>query len=211
MAALVPLAVKMVIDYQNIHLTAHDNFAPNGTAKHESLIHPLLFAQQWLKTRNHQKTTAAMSSGESVALLQLDKVVAYRGLPSNKENPEGYRRNQAQKSEWTRDRRVEVIYRPLKYSWVNGVRNVQEKGVDVLVALDFVRSADRQAADVLVLASHDSDMEPALAAALESERCTIETVGWYGSRALKVPHESIWHTRLSAPEFVHSRDRKDYS
>src|SRR5450830_2096128 len=107
-----------------------------------------------------------MKHGTPATPLRLDNVVVYRGLPSNAENPNAYRRNQAQKSEWTRDRRVEVNYRPLKYNWANGHRVAQEKGVDVLVALDLVRSADRGGFDVLVLATHDSDLEPALAAAL---------------------------------------------
>lgn len=210
MAALEPLSVKMVIDYQNIHLTAHDNFAPGNVQKHESLVHPLRFANQWLQLRTHIRATSAMEAGVPVAQLRLDKVAVYRGLPSNKENPDGYRRNLAQQSEWTRDRRVEVFHRPLKYNWVHNARVAQEKGVDVLVALDFVRSADRHEADVLVLASHDSDMEPALAAALESEDCVIETVGWHGSRVLKVPNQKIWHAALHAPAFVASRDRRDY-
>ena len=46
-----------------------------------------------------------------------------------------YRRTQAQKSEWTRDRRVEVNYRTLRYHWERGERIAQEKGIDVLVAL----------------------------------------------------------------------------
>lgn len=41
----------VIIDYQNIHLTAHDCFAPPGTPKHETLIHPLLFAEQVMERR----------------------------------------------------------------------------------------------------------------------------------------------------------------
>ncbi|GMA26706.1 hypothetical protein GCM10025864_44650 [Luteimicrobium album] len=141
----------------------------------------------------------------------IEKVVVYRGLPSNTENPNAYRRNLAQQSEWTRDPRVEVIHRGLRYSWVNGERHAQEKGVDVLVALDFVRSADRGDADVVVLASHDTDLEPALAAAFESGKVGVETAGWDGCRVLRVPGRRVWHTRLHGDAFVRARDRKDYT
>ncbi|SNS61366.1 NYN domain-containing protein [Micrococcales bacterium KH10] len=202
---------KMVIDYQNIHLTGHGIFAPNGVAKHESLVHPLHFANQWLAVRNHVFATQAMAKGEEPVAYELTKIVVYRGLPSNSENPNGYRRNQAQQSEWTRDPRVEVVHRGLRYSWVNGEKHAQEKGVDVLVALDFVRSADRGDADAVILASHDTDLEPALAAAFESGKVSVETAGWKGCRILKVPGQRVWHTSLHGAHFVQARDRKDYT
>lgn len=207
-----PLSVKVVIDYQNIHLTGHELFVPEGIPKHQSLVHPLFFATQWVNVRSHVAAMEAMRNQQPApAPLRLDSVVVYRGLPSNKINPNAYRRNQAQKSEWTRDRRVQVNYRPLRYHWVDGYNEAQEKGIDVLVALDLVRSADRGDHDVLVLASHDTDMEPALAAALEGGRSAIETVGWANCRVLKVPGTKLWHTTLHGNHFVNCRDRKDYS
>lgn len=88
---------------------------------------------------------------------------------------------------------------------------VQEKGVDVLVAFELVRSADRRDADVLVQVSHDTDMEPALEAALDAQDVAIETAGWDRCRILRVPGKRIWHTRLFGQEFVASRDRRDYA
>lgn len=198
---------RVVIDYQNIHLTGHGQFAPNGLPRHESLVHPLHFANQWLTVRNHQLATKAIANGVDPVQYELEAVAAYRGLPSNKENPNAYRRNLAQQSEWTRDARVAVTYRTLRYH--QGV--AQEKGVDVMVALDFVRSADRHTADVVVLASHDTDMEPALAMALEADDVTVETVGWTGCRILRAPGNSVWHTKLYGSHFVNARDRKDYT
>ena len=51
----------------------------------------------------------------------LKSVLVYRGEPSPEHNPNGYRRNQAQKSEWERDARVQVHLRPLKYSYLYDV------------------------------------------------------------------------------------------
>lgn len=202
---------KVVIDYQNIHLTGHGKFVPDGVLRHESLVHPLHFANQWLTVRNRTLAAKGMAGGVEQVQYDLVSVAAFRGLPSNKENPNGYRRNQAQQSEWTRDERVAVTYRPLRYSGQPGNRVIQEKGVDVMVALELVRSADRHTADVVVLASHDTDMEPALATALEADNVTIETVGWDRCRVLRVPGVRLWHTRLYGEQFVNSRDRKDYT
>lgn len=205
------VTVKMIIDYQNIHLTGHGVFVPNGIPKHESLVHPLHFASQWLTVRQHVMNLQAMEHGGEREALELKSVVVYRGNPSNRENPKAYQRNQAQRSEWTRDPRVRVEYRTLRYSWENGYRRPQEKGVDVMVALDVVRSADRHEADIVVLASHDTDMEPALETALENTDVRIETAGWVGCRVLRVPGQRIWHTALNGGHFVASRDRRDYT
>lgn len=205
------LSARVVIDYQNIHLTAHGLFAPDGVMKHETLVHPPYFANQWLLVRNHVLASRAVASGEEPVTYELQSVGVYRGLPSNRENPNSYRRNLSQQSEWTRDPRVQVVHRTLRYNWVDGWKVPQEKGIDVLVALDLVRSADRHDADVVVLASHDTDMEPALEAAMQNDDVRVETVGWDRCRVLRVPSKRIWHTKLRAPHFVSSRDRKDYT
>ena len=49
------LQAVVVIDYQNVHLSAHDLFSVPGRPRHESLIHPLHFAQQLLQCRNQRQ------------------------------------------------------------------------------------------------------------------------------------------------------------
>lgn len=210
-------SIAVVMDYQNIHLTAHECFCPTGLAAHESLIHPLHFANQLVLARQ-----AAMRerrpdlASEDCQLVSVD---VFRGLPTNKEQPAHYRRSQAQQSEWTRDRRVQVTYRPLRYRWRNGERHIQEKGVDVLTALHFVRLVQEVRADVVILAAHDTDLEPALEFALESEavqsgKVRIETAGWKDCKRIKPSgpkRVTLWHTFLGPENFVRSRDRRDYS
>lgn len=209
------LRCGVVIDYQNIHLTGHDRFAPDHVPKHETLIHPLHFANQVIGVRQHRLAVKAMANpgSEPAPQVELARVVVYRGQPSNAEQPTAYRRNQAQRSEWTRDRRVEVNYRTLRYHWDADLqrRVCQEKGIDVLVAIELVRSADRGDLDLLILASHDTDLEPALIAACESGKCVIETAGWDGCRVLRAPGLKIRHTSLDGAAFIRSRDRKDYT
>lgn len=51
--------MKIVIDHQNLHLTGHGRFVPEGVPRHESLVHPLYFANQWLTVRNRMLATRA--------------------------------------------------------------------------------------------------------------------------------------------------------
>jgi hypothetical protein len=190
------------MDYQNIHLTAHGRFAPVGTPVHEVLIHPLHFAEQLVLERARRQMDARQRGAV------LTNVFVYRGQPSNHQQASLYRVTQAQKSEWTRDNRVHVTYRPLKYA---SNRPPQEKGVDVLVALNFVRLAEAGDHDIVVLAAHDTDLEPALEMAIEKGRAKIETCGWEGERRLRVPNGTLWHTALGPAQMIASRDRKDYS
>lgn len=106
----------------------------------------------------------------------LRKVLVYRGVPSPEHDSKGYDRNQAQKAHWERDKRVEVTLRPLKYEYeravdghpatdARGARIVvgkNEKGVDVLCALAAVRESQDPATDLVILASSDTDLAPAL-------------------------------------------------
>lgn len=211
-ATIDALSALVVIDYQNIHLTARDTFAPHGTPAQDCLIHPLLFAQQVVGTRQHRLATKAMATPDSdqVPPVRLDAVHVFRGAPSNREQPNLYRYSQAHRSEWTRDRRVTVEYRTLRYFWENGVRVAQEKGIDVRVALDLVKAAMDQTYDLVILASHDTDLEPALDSAVDwSENVLVETAGWSNCRVLR-PRVGVRHTSLSGSEFVKSRDRKAY-
>lgn len=121
----------IVIDYQNIHLTGHGRWCPSSEAPHHCLVHPLFFSRQVLDQRNLIGSLIAARDGRQFEKFELGTVTAYRGQPSNHRDPNNYRRSQAQQSEWTRDARVRVIYRPLKY-YSDG--DVKEKGIDVLVA-----------------------------------------------------------------------------
>ncbi|MGH3708836.1 MAG: hypothetical protein ACRDRQ_12215 [Pseudonocardiaceae bacterium] len=60
--------VCVVLDYQNIHLTARDLFAPPGLPVHECLIHPLRFAEQVIARR----VTREASTGQHGALRRCD-------------------------------------------------------------------------------------------------------------------------------------------
>ncbi|MDO3397013.1 hypothetical protein QWJ41_14900 [Nocardioides sp. SOB44] len=202
------------MDYQNIHLTAHDRFCPGGEARHLCLIHPLHYALQIVDQRNLILRLMAEKSGKPFVPCTLGTVTSFRGQPSNRRDPNGYRRSQAQQSHWTRDPRARVRYRALKYySRSDGGYDIKEKGVDVLVALELVQRAAAAEAEqaVVILAAHDTDQEPALELANRLAPGRIETSGWQDEKRLKIPGVQMWHTYLDQNRFERCIDRKDYT
>ncbi|MFT3876916.1 MAG: NYN domain-containing protein [Propioniciclava sp.] len=205
----------MIIDYQNVHLVGHDAFpSTRYLERHTSLIDPLLFSYELIKQRN-----ARQRPGYSSAILQ--EVWVYRGLPSSEYDPDDNARSMAQQHHWERDRRVHVQLRPLRYRLerdatgrpmldVNGnvtIVEKREKGVDVLCALAVVREAARQDIDLVILASHDSDLEPAIDEARELTQAKIETFRWNSPDSFVYQLRSgdrsrpIWCTKLDERSF----------
>ncbi|MCH6164856.1 NYN domain-containing protein [Pseudonocardia alaniniphila] len=220
------LRAAVVVDYQNVHLTGHELFqASRHLQRHESLIDPWMFAGQLISARNR-----AQRPGMDLA--ELSAVLVYRGEPSPEHDPKAYARNQAQKAHWEREKCVTVQLRPLKYRYqrdaggnlmydANGKRVVEsksEKGVDVLCALAMVREARRPDVDLVILASHDSDLEPALDEAIALQSAKVETFSWFDPAQPRRMRQlrpggarRVWNTRLGETEFVNCWDRSDYT
>ncbi|MFM6940662.1 MAG: NYN domain-containing protein [Candidatus Planktophila sp.] len=211
----------VVIDYQNLHLTAVDVFGTKNKA-FDSLIDPLLYSEELLRER---KSRQRMNSPE----VALKSVVVCRGLPSNIHDPRKYARNLAQSSHWTRDPRVKVLHRPIKYTlekngWDErtkthreGVEIIkrQEKGVDVLCALQLVKAALDPEVSHVILASQDTDLVPALDEVISLNTAFVETAAWYKPgdfRSLEIRPESkrIWNTRMNQFNYEASIDRSPY-
>lgn len=170
---------------------------------------------------------ALQKSGYSPALVM--KILVYRGLPSLEHDSKNYARNLAQKANWERGPMTEVVYRPLKYPYLrdlNGARikdksgkylvsKAEEKGIDVLCALALVRETQNANIDLVILASQDTDMVPALNEAIAYGSAKIETCSWYSfgnrsSREIRPEGSAIWNTRLNQNHFSNSLDRKTY-
>ena len=217
------LRAAVVIDYQNVHLVGLNLFHKH-CEPYEFLVHPLHFANQLIVHRN-----AKQRAGASHAVLA--KVLVYRGLPSADVDAKPYGRNLAQQTEWESDPRVTVTMRPLKYLYerdLNGykvtdargrpiVTGKREKGVDVLCALALIRESREDDIDLVILASQDTDLEPALDEAISLNSAKVETASWFESsdrratREIRPSHHRIWNTRLNAQAFDACCDRKDYS
>ncbi|MFD4058774.1 hypothetical protein, partial [Streptomyces californicus] len=188
------------------------------------LVDPLHFCNQLIRIRN-QRQRAGMPHAT------LSRVFDYRGEPSPVHDPKGYARNQAQRAQWERDPRVRVQQRPLKYEYeydATGRRasgpdgkwivkgRPREKGVDVLCALALVREARQPDTDLVILASHDSDLDPALDEAAALNMAKVETFCWvdpqrkHRARMKRQTQRSLWFTPLGPTEFVNCRDLTEY-
>lgn len=197
-----------------MHLTAAQLFAESSPI-HRSLIDPLRFSQELISVRNNLQKV-------NHPLALLTKVLVYRGLPSVRHDPKNYGRNLAQKASWERRSIVNVTYRPLKYPRVRDSNGIyvfgkpEEKGIDVLCALALVREAQHSEIDLVILASQDSDLVPALDEAIANRSAKIETCSWHvsgnpSSREIRPEGTAIWNTRLNENHFFNSLDRNLYS
>lgn len=222
----------VVIDYQNVHLTAWEVFNRAGQ-RHESLIHPRRFADAALQVRNQRQR-------EGYPHAVLERVVAFRGLPHVDYDWEQNRRCLDQAAQWRADG-ADVELRDLKYKHVLGadgrpIRNIhgkkeakgpgKEKGIDVLCALTCLREALRPEVDVVMLASRDTDLVPTLDTVVDMGRehsgiARIETLSWFNRNAVREGNHAggslrpsggrrVWNTNLDRRCYEASLDRRDY-
>ena len=222
------LQTVVILDYQNVHLTAHDVFGTDD--RHDSLIHPVQFATAGIRERNRRQR-------EGYPEASLVRVVAFRGLPHADFDWEQNRRCLDQATQWRDDGAI-VELRDLKYSYqmaaddrpvldVNGKKipkgRPKEKGIDVLCALRCVREAMADDVDLVMLASRDTDLVPALDEVWDmshedgSTCARIETLSWFdrdGARRFGslTPSGSrrIWNTNMDRACYEASLDRRDY-
>lgn len=214
------LRTVVVIDYQNLHLVAHRHFAPSSPI-HQCRISPGMFARRLISVRNAARRQPA----------ELIEVQVFRGLPEPEYNLLDYQRNLAQQQQWERDSRVHITHLPLRYrvlsnnfstgpgpGRVEPEVEVREKGIDVLCALAVVSAAQRDDIDLVIVASHDSDLDPAIAAVQRSGNACVEGMQWVGGRGEPRGHlhgdssfGRLWCTRLGPEDFHASRDPVDYT
>ena len=95
----------------------------------------------------------------------LQNVYIYKSLPSVLDN-KNFAPTRKQISVWEAKPMVEVKTLPLKYPKIHEVRAGQtkprEKGIDVLLAIDFATKAFKNEFDIGIIFSVDSDLKPAL-------------------------------------------------
>lgn len=222
----------VVMDYQNVHLTARDLFDPAGET-YNSLIHPMKFAEAAIRQRNQIQRPGYPHA-------ELVKVITFRGLPHADYDWEQNRRCLDQATQWRKDG-AEVRLRDLKYQFERDasgspIKDVygkkmpkgkpQEKGVDVLCALECFSQAIDPEVDLVLLASRDTDLVPVLDRVFDLRKedkkvASIETLSWYnyqakkegkypGSQLRASDGRRIWNTNLDATIYHAALDRNDY-
>jgi uncharacterized LabA/DUF88 family protein len=166
--------LMLFVDYQNVYRGARDCFHPEPSVHHVAgQVVPVLVGEHIVATDSPDR--------------ELVGVRVYRGLPEATRDSHGNAACTRQIEAWSTDPRVTVITRPLRYprGWPDRCRpgeKPQEKGVDVALAVDFVRMALEDQYDVGVLMSTDTDLKPALETVVNFTEKRVEVAAWGGGR-----------------------------
>jgi hypothetical protein len=191
--------VAVFIDYQNVYRGARAAFGLEGSPHMAGQIFPRLVGLKIKGVGGDQR--------------ELTAVHVYRGVPSSRYDPKAFGAAQRQIELWTRQALVVPRTRPLNYRDPDAPR---EKGIDVLLAVDFVTMALNNAYDVGVIFSADTDLLPALeaVAALRGD-AACEVACWKPSdrsaRRLVLPGKRIYCHYLSRSDYDHVADATDYT
>ena len=191
--------VAIYMDYQNVHLSVAEAFAPPGTPPSATTLHPGQFGDAVMAARERSQRAGTLA-----------RVHVFRGQAISDREPRLAAITKAQAANWSRDRRVEMHSRPLRYPARWPSVPAREKGVDVMLATYFVRAALTGEADVLILASRDTDLVPAIEMAMTFGRAQIETCMWENCSRLRLPGAQLWCTYLSGGDYLASKDRRQY-
>ncbi len=165
---------------------------------------------------------------------ELTEVRVYRGMPDGALDPKGHGAASRQIETWERHPDLRAFTHPIAYphGWENErdrpriVRTGEkprEKGIDVQIAVDLVLGAVNDDYDVGIVFSGDSDLLPAIRAAMIIGK-HIEVAAWSPGdrRATRIPPRdippwpngntrSLWCHFLQAEDFRFVRDDTDYA
>ena len=198
-----PIRVIVFVDAQNFYRSARRAFFGGGD-------HPYRFGQfhpwrlgELLCTRDPGRVLAG--------------VRLYTGRPDAYLQPTAYRANLQQCGAWEQAG-CYVFTRPLRYprGWPRNTdgQHSEEKGIDVAMAIDIVRLADRDAYDVAIVCSGDTDLVPAVEDVLDGDsRALVEVAGWRSERyrqRLSLKGRSLWCHWLTIDDYERVRDDSHY-
>lgn len=149
----------------------------------------------------------------------LEQVRIYTGIHTPQRNAAQHGQMQRRMRAWVAEspEKVQVFPRPLRYSARRP--GGEEKGVDVELAIDFVRLALDDEFDVAVLASTDSDLVPPLQFVADRfPEKDIVTLAWEpleGNEAdtaapLDIPHGSVTRVRATKRDFDRIADKRNF-
>ena len=141
----------------------------------------------------------------------------YTGRSDAYLQPTAYRANLQQCSAWEQSG-CYVFTRPLRYprGWPRNVdgQRPEEKGIDVAMALDIVRLADRGAYDVAIICSADTDLVPAVEDVLDGDQgASVEVAAWRSERyrqRLSLKDRNLWCHWLTFEDYERVRDETHY-
>lgn len=190
--------VMVFIDYQNVHLIAHKRFLPAGTSPSRTHVDPQRIGELIMSRRNHPSELAGIR--------------VYRGRPSPSRQPSAAAAFDRQVAVWAATGPVAVTSRALRYPPGWPTSPAQEKGVDVALAVDFVRLAMQRAYDVGVVFSSDTDLLPALETVAAQRLARVEVAAWSNTFRLRFGATTRpWCHHLTTGDYQLVMDPTDYT
>ena len=189
--------VIVFIDYENLRFSALDQFHRSGASHTDGNVDPGILGDLLEDRRNRPS--------------KLEQVRVYRGRPSPVHQPSAATAMTLRETGWSYDPRVEVIHRDLRYPRNFPASPAQEMGIDVALAVDFVRLAIEGAYDVGIIVSRDTDLLPALETVVELRLARVEVVAWRKASRLNFQGSQLpWCHRLTRDDYESIRDQTDY-
>ena len=187
-----PPRVMVFIDTQNLFRGAHRTFFDREraiTSGTDGQFDPVTLGELLASRRTDGRQGRALAH-----------VSAYTGLPDASLQPRAHAAKTRQTNEWER-RGAIVTRRPLQYPhhWPNNAdgRLPAEKGIDVAIAVDLIRQAERATYDVAIVCSADTDLIPAIVDVMDHTSAVVEVAGWregsYGERITIRGHAVFCH------------------
>ncbi|RNL63664.1 NYN domain-containing protein [Nocardioides marmoriginsengisoli] len=208
-----PQRVTVFLDWQNVYNHAREAFHSRSDAHTLGQVHPLDLGL----------TLAAMAPAGIER--ELTCVRVYRGMPDQQHDPKSYAAARRQIARWTKDERVVVIDRTLKYppGYRHGTSDpalVKEKGIDVALALDFAVMASDNRYDAGILMSCDHDLLPAVERVVQRRKTRgegprVEFAAWQSpirrSPRMRMPGENIYCHWLDQTTYWGLQDDRNYT
>jgi uncharacterized LabA/DUF88 family protein len=193
--------VALFLDYQNVYRSAREMFHPLTAPHWNGQINPVALGELLVERSPFDR--------------QLDEVRLYRGIPDSTKDPKGYSASQRQIAEWSELPKTRVITRTLRYPYGWPREKPEEKGIDVSLAVDFVRMAVQDEFDVGIMMSTDTDLKPALEAVVKLGTARVEVTAWSTpnsySRRLSIKGQKLWCHWLDETDYHRVQDTRDYN
>lgn len=194
--------VAVFIDYQNVYMRARDAFHHGSTWHVDGQVRPAAVGLCLRGEREGDRTLTA--------------VHVYRGMPIKNRDERGFEAAQRQIAGWvaTGGGLVHPHTRPLNY---RDPERPREKGVDVMLAVDFVLGFQRGEFDVGIIFSDDTDLHPALEAVGtmggpgHCELATWRDASRTNVRVVKSGGQTAYTRVLAREEYTRVRDHQDYN
>ncbi|MDA1257925.1 MAG: NYN domain-containing protein [Chloroflexi bacterium] len=200
---MTPLKLGLFIDGQNAYKQARNAFFSPTDPFVDGQFNPVALAE-----------LIASKGGPNGDICEVEHVRIYTGQPSSARDPKGYSANRKQISQWT-SLGCTAIPRPLQYPR-NPMESPREKGIDVALAVDYVRFGIDRLYDIGVIFSTDTDLLPALELVRSrySNTAVAATAAWRSPNArrrLAIQNTGIWCHWLDYSDYQRVRDETDYT